>query len=121
MLEILDETTGDLVAFRIKGRYLQDDAHTLADMLDARIEHSGHVRCLAELQDMHGVDLGSVREELRFDTKHGNQIERCAILGDAEWERWLVAACGFFFRKAQVRFFSPDERAVALEWVRETD
>ena len=119
MLEILDETAGDLVAFRIKGRYLQDDAHKLVDILDARIEHSGHVRCLAELQDMHGVDLGSVREELGFDMKHGSQIERCAVVGDAPWERWLVTTLGLFFRKAEMRFFSADQRDAALAWVQE--
>ena len=119
MLEILEETAGDLVAFRIQGRYLQDAAHKLMDMLDARIEHSGHARCLAELQDMHGVDLGVVREELDFGMKHGNQIERCAVLGDMPWERWLVATFGLFFRKAEVRFFSPDQRHAALTGVRE--
>jgi hypothetical protein len=120
MLEILEETAGDLVAFRIKGRYLQEDAHKLVEILDARIEHSGHVRCLAELQDMHGVDFGSVREELGFDLKHGNQIERCAVVGNAPWERWLVTTFGLIFRKAETRLFLPDQRDAALAWVRET-
>lgn len=120
MLEILEETAGDLVAFRIQGRYLHEDAHKLVEMLDARIEHSGHVRCLAEVQDMHGVDLGALREELGFEMKHGRQIERCAIIGSPDWERWLVKTLSLFFREAEVRFFSTEQRDAAFAWVQET-
>jgi len=117
MLEILDDTTDDLVAFRVSGQHIHDESHKLAGMIDARIAKYGHVDCFVEITDTHGVSLSALAEGLEFDMKHGHQIRRCAVVGDQAWERWLVEILGLFFRKAEVRFFPESDRAAALEWV----
>lgn len=119
MIEISDETAGDLFAFRISGKILQSEAHKVANMVEARIEAHGYVRCLAEITDLTGAEFGALEEELEFDLHHAKEIKRCAIVGDREWERWLVKVVGPFFRNADVRFFEAGERAAALDWVRE--
>jgi hypothetical protein len=119
MLEILDETSGDLVAFRISGKHIHDESHKLAGMIDARIKRHGHVRCLVEIADTAGIALSAMKEGLEFDLEYGNKIERCAVVGDHAWERWLVRLLGLFFRNAEVRFFGTADRATALDWVRE--
>ena len=119
MLEILDETSDDLVAFRVSGKHIHDESHKLAGLIDARIARYGHVNCFVEIIDTHGVALSALKEGLDFDLEHGHQIRRCAVVGDHAWERWLVRILGLFFRNAQVRFFPEAERATALEWVRE--
>jgi hypothetical protein len=118
MLEILDETSGDLVAFRVTGKHIHDESHQLAAMIDARIKRHGHARCFVEITDTEGVALSALREGLQFDLRHGAEIERCAIVGDHAWSRWLVGLLELFFRKAEVRFFPVEERDAALEWAR---
>ncbi len=116
MLDVLDETSGDLVAIRVSGRHLTDEAHKLASLIDARIEAHGHACAFVEIDDTDGVSAGALKEGLEFDLQHGKQIKRCAIVGDASWERGLVRLLGLFFTNAEVRFFGSDERATALEW-----
>lgn len=118
MLEILDETSGDLVAFRISGKHIHDESHKLAGMIDARIALHGHACCFVEITDTAGVTLSALKEGLEFDLEHGNQIERVAVVGDHAWERWLVRLLGLFFRNAEVRFFGSADRAAALDWAR---
>lgn len=118
MLEILEETAGDLVAFRISGKHIHEESHKLADMIDARIAAHGHARCLVEIDHSEGVELSALREGLSFDLDHGKQIVRCAVVGEKGWERWLVRVLGLFFRNAEIRFFSAAERGAALDWVR---
>jgi hypothetical protein len=118
MLEILDETTDDLVAFRVSGKHIHDESHKLANMIDARMARFGHARCFVEIADTHGIELSALREGLDFDLEHGKAIQRCAVVGDQAWERWLVKLLGLFFRNAELRFFGPEDREVALEWVR---
>lgn len=118
MLEILDETSGDLVAFRVSGRHIHDESHKLAHMIDARIAKYGHARCFVEISNTTGVALSALREGLEFDLQHGKQIERCAVVGDHAWEGWLVRLLGLFFGNAEVRFFGAADRAAALEWAR---
>lgn len=119
MLEILPETTDDIVAFRVSGTHIHDESHKLAGLIDARIARYGHARCFVEIGDSHGVALSALKEGLDFDLEHGHQIERCAVVGEHAWERWLVKLLGLFFRKAELRFFPAEERAAALAWVRE--
>lgn len=118
MLEILDETSGELVAIRVSGQHIHDESHKLAQMIDARIARYGHARCFIEISHTTGVTLSALREGLDFDLEHGTQIQRCAVVGDQDWERWLVRLLGLFFRNAQVRFFPPAERDAALDWAR---
>jgi len=118
MLKILDETSDDLVALEISGKHLHDDSHAIADLINARIARFGHARAFLEITDTHGVALSALKEGLDFDLEHGKQIERCAVVGEHAWERWLVGVLRLFFRNAEVRFFPSGERDAALEWVR---
>lgn len=117
MLEILDETEGAIVAFRVSGKHIHGESHKLAGMIDARIAAHGHVRCFVEITDTDGVELSALKEDLQFELHHGKQIQRCAVVGDHSWERWLVRILSLFFRDAEIRFFPEKERAPALEWV----
>ena len=121
MLEILEETTGDLVAFRLSGKHLHDESHKLALMIDARIQAHGYARCFVEIAETHGVELSALKEGLRFDLQHAKLIKRCAVVGDLAWERWLVRLLELFFRNAEIRFFASDDRAAGLDWVRGDD
>jgi hypothetical protein len=118
MLEILEETSGDMVAFRVSGKHIHDESHKLAGMIDARISKHGHVNCFVEIMDTKGIALSALKEGLEFDMEHGTQIERCGVVGDQAWERWLVRLLGLFFRSAEIKFYDPSERAAALDWVR---
>ena len=118
MLEILDETSDDLVAFRVSGKHIHDESHKLAGLIDARIAKYGHADCFVEITDTHGIALSALKEGLEFDMKYGHQIRRCAVVGDHTWERWLVRMLGLFFGKAHVKFFGVDERAAAFDWAR---
>lgn len=119
MLEILDETSGDLVAFRVSGKHLQEESHKLAGMIDARIAKYGHARCFVEIAETKGADIGSLKEGLDFDLHHAKGIERCAVVGDQAWERALVRVLHLFFRNAEIRFFELGDRDTALAWCRE--
>lgn len=117
MLEILDETAGSVVAFRISGEHIHEESHKLAGMIDARIAAHGFVRCFVEIIDTDGVELSALKEDLQFELQHSAQIQRCAVVADHSWERWLVRILSLFFRDAEIRFFPGSERARALEWV----
>jgi SpoIIAA-like len=119
MLEILDETSGVVLAVRVKGKHLREESHKLAALLDARIAKYGGVRCLVEIVHPEGAELGALSEGLDFDLHHTTQVERTAIVGDRAWESWLSKLLGLFFRNAQIRFFEASQRERALEWIRE--
>jgi hypothetical protein len=119
MLEVLDETAGDVVALRITGKHIHGESHKLAGMIDARIATYGHARCFIEITETDGVELSALKEDLQFELEHGDQIRRCAVVGEHSWERWLVRILSLYFRSADIQFFPENDRGRALEWLGE--
>ncbi len=113
-----DEATDNLIVCRVQGVHLRDEPHKLAAIIDARVAKYAGVRCLVEIADVEGVDLGALREGLCFDLHHGDSIERCAVVGDRHCEL-AHGNAEAVLPHADVRFFELAERADALERVRE--
>jgi hypothetical protein len=52
----------------------------------------------------------------QVDTKHFNQIERVAMVGDKKWQKWMVAFCKPF-TTGKVRYFDHEKLDEARVWV----
>jgi hypothetical protein len=59
---------------------------------------------------------GALWEDLKFDFKHFNDIERLAIVGESKWHEGMAWFCKPF-TTAKVRYFGVDEAVDAREWV----
>ena len=71
---------------------------------------------LLDLQDFHGWDLGAAWENLALGIRHYGQFERCAIVGDRGWQRWMIALAKPFFR---VEYFDRSQEEEAWRWIRQ--
>ena len=86
MIEILDQSTGNVLAMRLSGKLLHRDYQQFVPMLEQLIEEHGSVRCFIEMTDFRGVELRALWDEIKFDVRHARQIERCAVVGDRTWQ-----------------------------------
>ena len=48
---------------------------------------NGRLLMLVELHDFHGWTGSALSEDIKFDAKHFNDIERLAITGENKWEK----------------------------------
>ena len=55
-------------------------------------------------------------EDIKFDLKHFNHIERLAMLGESKWEKGMAAFCKPF-TTAKIRYFDSKDAAAAREWI----
>ena len=85
--------------------------------LAAEIARIGPVRLLFLLQGFGGWEQGTEWNDLSFYVKHGDRIERIAIVGDERWqsEAMMFAAAGL--RKAPVEFFPASDLERARAWL----
>ena len=71
MIEILDQSTGNVFAMRLSGKILHRDYQQFVPMLEKQIEEHGSVRCYIEMTDFHGdrasCPLG--RDQVRRPTR----------------------------------------------------
>jgi hypothetical protein len=68
------------------------------------------------MQDFHGWDAGAAWEDIKWDARHFNEVERVAMVGEKKWQEWLAALCKPFTR-ATVRYFNHEKLDEARAWV----
>jgi len=68
------------------------------------------------MRDFHGWDAGALWEDIKWDAKHFNDIDRLAIVGEKSWHKWMTGFCGPF-TTAQVRYFTHEQLDKAREWL----
>ena len=117
MLEILPQSSGNVVGARVGGRLGGDECKLLAARIEALIEEHKSVRLLLDVSECDHVDPTAAWEEFVMGVKHWNDLERIAIVGGAKWSQ---VATGTLNRLAygEAEHFSKDELLGAWVWVR---
>ena len=96
MIEILPESSGNLVAARATGTLTGDDyAAVWEPRLRQAIEEHGKVRVLLYLDEaFDGWDAGAMWEDAKFGLAHFNDFEKIAVVGGEEWVGKVVDLFG---------------------------
>jgi hypothetical protein len=94
---------------------MSDYQHLVPTVEDA-VRKNGKVRMLVQMHDFHGWDAGALWQDIKFDVKHFNHIQRLAIVGETTWEKWMAMFCKPF-TTAKVRYFPVERSAEARTWV----
>ena len=116
MLQLLEETKGDLVALRVSGHGDRNDYEIMLPLLEEMIKLYCKICVYAELQDLEDISFKALWEDLKFDFKHAADFKKAALVGEQNWLDWLVIASSPF-TSAKVKHFTLDQRLQALDWI----
>ena len=107
---------GRVLEVNLHGKLAQRDFDQVVPETERLIERYGKIRILVTLHDFEGWDLRAMWEEIKWEAKHFNHVERIAIVGDARWHKRMANLCGPF-TTACVRYFNLDSLDEAYQWV----
>jgi hypothetical protein len=116
MLAISDRSSGCIVGVTASGKLTHQDYEQPVPKLEELIHKYRRVRVLFDLADCHGWELGAAWHDLKFGLKHGGEVERCAVVGEARWQEAMTKLSRVFFN---VRYFDRSESEQAWRWLRE--
>ncbi|MBD3676117.1 MAG: STAS/SEC14 domain-containing protein [Planctomycetaceae bacterium] len=114
--EITEIAEGKIIEVELAGKLSKEAYEEFVPLTEERIKQFGKVRMLVVLQDFHGWDAGALWEDIKFDVKHFNDIERLAIVGESKWEKGMSVFCRPF-TTAKIKYFDKSEIAAAREWL----
>ena len=120
MIETLQTDFPKTVGFKLSGKLHHEDYKSFVPAVEAVLAAQGKVRLFAQLEDFHGADLHAVWDDLKFGFKHYGDFERIAMVGDRNWEKWMVQMSRPF-TKAKVMFFDRSDVDAAWKWLQEND
>ena len=119
VIEVLPESSGKVVGLKISGKLMHDDYHTFVPLLEQHIKDYGTVRVLVIFHDFVGLEARALWDEMKFDTNHCRDVERCAIVGETAWEAWSTKLAKPLFPKGMINYFDSDRLADAWQWIQQ--
>ncbi len=118
MIEMLTGLPAHTVGFTLSGKLHDEDYKQFVALVDAEISREGKVNVLAQFHDFHGWDARALWDDIKFSTAHCTKINRIALVGERQWEKWMAAVCKPF-TMAKVRYFDASEIDAAKTWLAE--
>jgi len=115
----MDQSTGDLIGFKVSGVLTDEDyQRVLIPEIQKVINQQGKVRLLWDMEEFHGWDLHAAWDDLIYGFKINKNLSRIAILGDRQWEEWMAWVLEPF-AQGELRYFHNSKLEEALEWLKE--
>jgi stage II sporulation SpoAA-like protein len=107
----------NVYCLEVRGLLHRRDLDHCQDQLFAELDRVGPVRLLFLLQEFEGWAPQDDWRDLTFYVKHGDAIERIAIVGHERWRGETMMFAGADLRKAPVEFFPETALAEARAWL----
>lgn len=117
----IQHESGNLFRIRISGVLRQAELKDVQAVAAQEIARLGTIRLLFVLDQFEGWEREADWGDLAFYAAHDKDIDKIAILGDANWRDHGLAFAGAGIRKAPVKFYPPAESAQARAWLLEGD
>lgn len=101
----------------ITGRLSKRDFDAVQEQVAGEITAAGHIRLLVILDRFEGWESGANWSDLHFYIKHGDAVERIAIVGDEAWRSQALMFAAADLRRGPVLFFPPGGDRDATTWL----
>ena len=115
-LQIIENNSGNILELDVSGKFVASDFQSLEATFQKLVKQYGKIRVLFRMQDFHGWEPVAFWDEVKFDLKHLRDIERLALVGDKQWEKFL-GVFGRPFTSAEIRYFDKSALAEARAWL----
>ena len=112
-----EENEGRLLEVQLSGKIDKGDYEHFAPAVERLVKQHGKIRVLVEMRDFHGWTPGALWQDIKFDAKHFNDIERIAMVGETKWQHGMSVFCKPF-TGAKLRYYDHGAIEEARAWLR---
>ncbi len=113
----LQHEGGNILRIELRGTMRQAEFARCQEQVLHEVSRVGPVRLLFTLDGFDGWDSQDNWHDLGFFVRHGDAIERIAIVGDERWRDLALMFAAADLRKAPVEFFSTQDLVNARSWL----
>jgi len=113
---IRENNRGNILELDASGKVVANDFQSLESTFQRLVKRYGKIRVLFIMRDFHGWEPAAFWDEVTFDLKHFGDIERLAMVGDKQWEKFL-AVFARPFTAAEIRYFDSSALSAAQAWL----
>lgn len=114
-ITLAESNGGTVLEVRASGTLGHAEYVKFEDKFNALRQRHGTVSVLWEMRDFHGWDAKGLWDDAKFDLKHFADVERFAMVGEQEWEKYLTTLVKPF-TAAKVKYFDVSQLEAARRW-----
>ncbi len=116
MFKILEETRNELIALKIEGQIKREDYDKLDVLLRKTEKENEHVDMYIEIDDIEGITPEAVWADIKTYFKNAKDFRKVAVIGKDGFSEKAAKTANPFV-KAEIKYFSEDQKNTAMEWV----
>jgi hypothetical protein len=117
MIEPIPTNLNDRVlGLRINGPIEKADLDLIAIAFEQKLQRYPRLRIYAEVQEVGSISPAALLENLALLLGHFHDVERQAIVADADWSA-LLAKAGDLLPGIEVRQFAWADKNKAIAWI----
>jgi hypothetical protein len=118
MFEKMAGSSGNVVGYKAVGTITASDYKKLEPEIKALVEKQGNLRMLFDVSEFKWEKVEAWIPELKFGSEFHNKIDKMAIVGDKNWEKWITDLTKHFIAR-DAKYFKTTEVDKAWAWLRE--
>jgi len=100
----------------IGGKVTAADYEHFVPAVERLVKQYGKIRMLVEMHDFHGWTAGALWQDIKFDARHFNDIDRIAMVGETKWQHGMSVFCKPF-TAAKLRYYDRTAVDEARNWL----
>ena len=116
MVEILEETKGNLIAVRVKGKITSDDYAVFNPLMEKTLKDYEKPHAYIEVHELEMPGADALWEELK-NLPDYNKFGKCAVVSDQEWLDTMAKVADKPM-SPDIKFFTFDQKEKAREWLK---
>ena len=112
------KNSAKILTVRASGTLVKADYANFVPEFERLLQLHGKPNVLFDMTAFQSWEGGAVLDEIKFDIKHFDDMEKLAVVGSKGWERWITVFSKPF-TSAKIRFFDQADAAEASHWLEE--
>lgn len=117
MFEILPESTGANIGFKISGTVTKEDYDAFLPRLDEAIADYGKVNLLVVIEEFDFKGWEAAKADFKFGTHQYRQVAKAAFISEVKWYEWAIKIMDPFTLRTDEKIFEPDQLEEAWAWL----
>lgn len=117
MIQILGQTSGNIIATKATEKLTEADYNKLLPILKNMLKQHRKFRWYFEMENFDGWELKAFWEDVKFDTEHASDFEKVAMVGENHWQEWMTDLMKPL-TSAKVRYFDLSQKEEAVQWIK---
>ena len=117
MIQILEQTEGNIIATKATEKLTEADYSKLLPLLNNKLKQYEKIRWYFEMEDFEGWKPKAFWEDVKFDARHANDFDKVVMVGEKKWEEWMTDLMKPF-TSAEIKYFDISQREEAMKRIK---